>query len=202
MGLGPLSTVDLKTAREKADKARRQVTNDKLDPLDLKRGERGDVPSFQEYAEDYIGRMEAAGRPKKPSRVARLTRSICLPKIGAILVDKLTTDHVEQAIKPIWKTKNETAQRVRGRIETILSAATAGRLRTGDNPAAWSILKYRLPDVAPKVEHYAALPYAELPAFMVSLDADTSDSSLLLQFTILTAVRYNEAATATWAENR
>jgi integrase len=106
-------------------------------------------------------------------------------------------------LTPIWNSKPETASRVRGRIEMILTAAKAEGLRTGDNPAAW---RERIKPLLPSkrkvraVVHHPALPYPLLPKFMASLRADQSDSALLLQFIIETAARYNEGAFADWTE--
>jgi integrase len=104
---------------------------------------------------------------------------------------------VLQVLRPIWQDKPETASRVRGRVEAVLSAAKAEGLRTGENPALWrGHLDQLLPSkrkVRP-VQHHAALPYAELPKFMASLAKDASDAARLLRFTILTACRYSEAA--------
>ena len=85
----------------------------------------------------------------------------------------------------------------------ILTSAKAEGLRTGDNPTAWlERIKPLLPSKRKvrAVVHHPALPYPSLPAFMVSLRADQSDSALLLQFIIGTAARYNEGALSDWSE--
>ena len=41
------------------------------------------------------------------------------------------------ALQPIWHVKNETAHRVRMRIEAVMSYAKARGWRDGENPAAW-----------------------------------------------------------------
>ena len=51
-----------------------------------------------------------------------------------------------------------------------------------------------------KVEHHAALPYAELPAFMRELRERDGVAARALEFTILTATRTGEALNARWAE--
>ena len=43
---------------------------------------------------------------------------------------------VMKILEPIWKTKPETAGRVRGRIESVLDWAVRG-YRQGENPARW-----------------------------------------------------------------
>ncbi len=64
-------------------------------------------------------------------------RDYVYPIIGHLPVADVDGDAVQSVLKPIWNDKPETASRVRGRIETILSAAKVDKLRTGDNPAAW-----------------------------------------------------------------
>src|SRR6185437_16913733 len=64
-------------------------------------------------------------------------RTYAYPKIGQTAVADVDTAAVLSVLRPIWQEKPETASRLRGRIETILSAAKAEGLRTGENPAAW-----------------------------------------------------------------
>lgn len=45
------------------------------------------------------------------------------PVIGSLPVDVVETAHVMQILQPIWSTKTETASRVRGRIEKVLTIA-------------------------------------------------------------------------------
>src|SRR6185503_2878180 len=51
-----------------------------------------------------------------------------------------------------------------------------------------------------KAERHAALPYAELPAFMAELRARERIATAALEFTILTATRAGEVLGATWDE--
>lgn len=52
-------------------------------------------------------------------------------------VDAIGTAEVLAVLTPIWRSKAETASRLRGRTERILDAAKAKGLRTGENPARW-----------------------------------------------------------------
>ena len=110
-----------------------------------------------------------------------------------------------RALKPIWYSKPETASRVRGRIESVLDWARVHGYRKGENPARW---KGHLDQILParakirRVKHHAALPYAELPAFMRSLRDRQEDAALALLFVILTASRSGEALRSTWPTNR
>src|SRR5262249_38769800 len=50
------------------------------------------------------------------------------------------------------------------------------------------------------VEHHAALPYAQLPAFLVSLRAREAIAARALEFLVLTAARTGEVIGARWNE--
>src|SRR5208282_946518 len=89
----------------------------------------------------------------------------------------------------------ETANRVRGRMESILDWATARGYRHGENPARWrGHLDKLLPSRAKvrKIKHHSALPYAELPAFLGKLREQEGIAARALEFVILTAARTGE----------
>ena len=115
----------------------------------------------------------------------------------------IDTALVCKVLEPIWQTKTETANRVRGRIEVILDWAKARGLRQGDNPARWrGHLQFEFPaksKVNP-VRHHAALPYAELPDFMAKLREQEGAGARALEFAILTAARTEEVICATLGE--
>ena len=118
-------------------------------------------------------------------------------------VADVNTDLVLKVIEPIWATTTETASRVRGRIERVLSSAKVRGLRDGENPALWrGHLAEILPNrskIAP-VEHHPALPYEDVSAFIARLRAKKGITALALEFTILTAVRTSEAIGAKFNE--
>lgn len=124
------------------------------------------------------------------------------PVVGDVPVSEVGKAHVLQILEPIWKTKPETASRLRGRIETVLDAATARELRSGENPARW---RGHLAHVLPKRSrltrgHHRAIAYADLPAFMEALRSRRAMAALALEFTVLTAARTGEVIGATWDE--
>src|SRR5215467_248816 len=122
------------------------------------------------------------------------------PVLGALPVAAIDTPLVLKVIKPLWERIPETASRLRGRIENVLGWATVHHYRSGDNPARWNgLLEHALPAVV-KGDHHAALPYAEVPAFLAKLRQQTSVSARCLELIILTGVRLDEARKATWDE--
>ena len=110
---------------------------------------------------------------------------------------------VLKVLEPIWTAKPETASRVRQRMENILDFAKVRGYRDGENPARWrGHLDKLLParSKVREVEHLAALPYAELPAFLASLRTQEAIAARALEFLILTAARTGEVIGARWNE--
>jgi integrase len=106
-------------------------------------------------------------------------------------------DDIVRVLEPIWSTKEETADRVRGRIEKILDSAD----RHVDNPAKWrGVLEHKLPTHDGKKKHMEALPYTEMPAFMAELRAIDTLAARALEVITLIGVRTKELLQATWSE--
>ncbi len=117
------------------------------------------------------------------------------PVIGDKALDEIDTDDILKILTPIWKSKTETASRLRGRLEWILAAACTRRLRNGINPALWrGHLQTILPSPKKMVEvrHHPALAYRALPQFIASLRNLDNVAALALEFTILNASRTGE----------
>src|SRR5262249_36572096 len=116
-------------------------------------------------------------------------RDYAYPVIGRLPIASVDTGLIVRVLSPIWKTKTETAARVRMRIERILDWAGVNGYRNGDNPARWKgHLEHLLPaqsKVAP-VEHHAALPFAEIPGFIIELHQRDGRAGEALEFLILT----------------
>lgn len=210
MGLGSFPDVALAEARERAAECRRLRASG-IDPIEARDAERARARTdaaqsitFKESAERYINSHKAGWRNEKHAAqwTATLT-TYAYPAFGGLPVQSIDTGLVLKALEPIWRTKTETATRVRGRIESVLDWATARGYRRGDNPARW---RGHLDNLLPKrskvaaVEHHAALPYAEVGAFMVDLRQQPGVGAKALEFVILTAARTGEAIGAQWSE--
>jgi integrase len=210
MGLGPYELVTLAEARAKARDARRLLL-DKIDPIEARRVQHRERlletargKTFRECAEGYIASHEPGWRdPRSHKQWVQSLTSYVYPRLGDLPIAAIDTALVLAALEPIWKIKPETASRVRGRIESILDWAKARGYRDGENPARWrGHLDHLLParnKVRP-VEHFAALPYYELPAFMAKLRTQPELPARALEFLILTAARTGEVLGAHWDE--
>lgn len=205
MGIGPDHTVTLAEAREAAREARR-LTRAGIDPIDHRKAEKAEQAgmSFADVAELYLAAHADSWRNEKHRKQWRSTlEQYVFPRLGARGVAAIDTGDVMAVIEPIWKEKAETASRVRGRIESILDYAAARHWRAGDNPARWKgHIENLLPERAKvaRVQHHAALPWRDVPAFMGELAQQGGVAARALAFTILTACRTGETIGATWQE--
>jgi integrase len=206
LGLGPIHTVGLADARLKAKEMRQQLL-DGIDP-GVQRLQAKDAAlsalSFDEVAELYIKAHEASWRSSIHARQWRASlQNYVSPVVGSLPVAVIGTAEVMQVLDPIWRTKSETASRVRQRIESVLDYAQARNWRRGDNPARWrGHLANLLPPkekVAP-VQHHPAMGSAAVPEFMRMLAGRQGMAAKTLTFLILTAGRSAEVRHATWAE--
>ena len=210
IGLGSLVDVSLEHARDKAADYRKLLKQG-INPLAEKRKVERNLQlavakamSFADCAEAYIELNRHGWKnPKHAQQWSNTLKQYAYPIFGKLPVAEIDTALVIKCLEPIWTSKNETASRLRGRIETVLDWATVSKYREGENPARW---RGHLDKILPKpskvqnIEHYAALPYAEIAVFMAKLRNQSSVAAKCLEFTILTATRTNESIGATWDE--
>lgn len=210
MGLGAVHAVTLAEAREKAVDCRKLLASG-IDPLaardaaqSAKKMEEAKAQTFQQCAEAYIASHKDAWRNAKHVwQWENTMERFAYPVIGDLPVQEVDVALVLKILEPIWKTKTETATRVRGRIELILDYAKSKELFKGENPARWRGHLQNLlakPSKIRKVKHQPALPYAEINDFLTKLKAEEGTASPALAFAILTATRTSETLKAQWQE--
>ncbi|MDE2368510.1 MAG: integrase arm-type DNA-binding domain-containing protein [Burkholderiales bacterium] len=210
MGLGGYPEVTLAAARDKAREAR-ELIRQGVDPIQRQqaaqsalRAAMAEALTFKECATAYMKAHRAGWKNAKHAQQWENTlKQHAFPIIGELLVRDVKLVQVLAVLEPIWTTTNETAVRLRGRIELVLDWAAARGLRDGLNPARWRGHLDKLlpkPSKVNKAEHHAALPIGDVGAFMVRLRAAEGMGARALEFTILTAARSGEARGATWAE--
>jgi hypothetical protein len=164
LGLGPLHTVSLAEARAAALDCRKLKLSGK-DPLTARRAERQrEVPTFEEFAEEYIDRQAPKWQGIKTEQEWRNTlRQHIHPRIGSLPLNEIDPQTVVRAIRPLWDATPEQGRRVLRRIETVLDAAVAAGHRNPEvpNPARWDgNMKYLLPaPPASADEHHESMAY-------------------------------------------
>ncbi len=206
MGLGAFPAVSLADARKARDEAERLVREGR-DPIAARDDDRlalAKKPTFGEAAADLIASKSGEWRNAKHRAQWTSTLETYCATIWSKHVDEIDTGAVLSVLQPVWTTKPETASRLRGRIEAVIDAARArGHISTGAaNPARWrGHLQALLPRRAKLSRgHHAALPYAQLPAFLTRLRQADGFGARALEFAVLTAARSGEVLGAMWNE--
>jgi integrase len=202
MGLGG-SDVSLALARERAADARRALTAGQ-NPIDAARLAKVARPTFGQVADEFLAAKASEWRNSKHRAQWNMTLEKYAGLLRARPVNEIDTAAVLEALRPLWTSIPETASRLRGRIETVLDAARARGLigQHEANPARW---RGHLDKLLPKRQkltrgHHAAMPFADVPAFLAQLRERESGAALALEFTILTAARTSETLGAKWTE--
>jgi len=207
IGLGSFGEVSLADARAIAADVR-NLARKGIDPRTWKQRLTGEVethaPTFDECI-PYVMRKVSAelSNPKHILQWTSTLQQYASPVIGSVPVDKIELSHIEEILTPIWNIKTETASRLRGRIERVLSWAIVKKHRTPPNPAIWrGNLDMILPQPSKvkNVKHFAALPYVDIAVLMKQLNQKKSTTSKALALTILTTSRTQEITGAKWSE--
>lgn len=206
IGLGSVAAVTLGDARIKAQEQLTLIAQG-IDPQEHREAqsaqEQAEVITFDDVAADYI----KAQRPswtnaKHASQWVNTLETYARPVIGHLAPADITTEHVLKILQPIWNTKKETASRVRNRIEIVLNAAKARKLREGENVAAWRghlellLAKHKGSDV----KNHPALDYRLMGSFWLALNSHTGVGADALKLLILTGLRTSEVLGASWQE--
>ena len=215
LGLGSFKDVSLKDARLARDAARLRVKGDRSTPgVDIVQEKRAarevakaaevkvTLPTFEECAEAYIREHWSTWSKKHRKQWPSSLKRYAYPIIGKLTIPEIKPSHLYELLRPIWLEKRETANRVRGRIETIVAKNVDVDDTEFRNPAELTKqLREKLPR-RPKrvVQHHPALPYAEAPQFIADLSGAGGTAALMLGFLIFTACRTNEVVDARWPE--
>ncbi len=208
IGLGPFPEVSLAEAREKARELKKLI-RDGIDPLQEKqerlnalRIKKQREKTFKECAEIvFANKARELSNPKHAAQWASTVETYAYPKLGDRIISSITKADIAAVLEPIWVSKNETAQRVRGRLENIFNYAKAMDYFTGDNPAAWKgNLEPILGKAKREVKSLPSLPYSEASKFIQHLNTKGGIAAKALEFAILTACRSGEVFGATWNE--
>jgi integrase len=225
MGLGSARDVSLAAVRERARRERERLAGG-VDPLELKRKDReaqrqaeAKRHTFKQAAERFHAVLEPGWSSSHHSdEFINSLQRYAYPHIGSLDVAAVGKDEVLRVLEQklpsrikgadggiFWNAKTITADRVRSRIERVLSFAEARGWRAEGmpNPARWAgfldVLLQKPRAISP-VQHMRSVPYPEVPAVMAALAADQNVAAQCLRFIILTAARLGEALRATQTE--
>lgn len=210
MGLGSVLTVALSEARIKALQYRKNL-HEGIDPIRLKNERLAlakkaniQIYTFKKCTEEYLRAHSASWKSTRHAEIWHSSvRRFAYPVLGSLSVNVIERGHIMRVLDPIWRTKTETAKKLRGRLEAILDWASVQDYRSSENPARWKGHLDKLlpkPSELHKVNHFAALPYEQIYDFMNELDDRDATSAQALRLLILTATRSGEVRGAKWSE--
>jgi len=217
LGLGPYPAVTLHAASIKRDKLAMLL----IEGFDPK-------TELESRRQAYLATVAGAGAPRQPSfadcaeRLHEVKRpewknakhakqwigtleTYVFPAIGRLPIDKVCASDVIEVLQPIWFNKTETAYRVRDRVFQVLQWGVVQGMRKSDEQLE-TMVRSAFPSASKllnqKRKHFAALPYAEVPAFIDEFNRTGVPDivKLLHEFTILNGNRSGEARGAMWDE--
>ena len=219
IGLGGYPSTSLSEARNKARDTREAIGKG-VDPVAEKQAQKAallaqqaSLKTFAWCAATYIASLKDQWKnAKHQAQWTSTLETYAFPIIGKLPVQSIALPHVldvlnqAQADKgnaPLWDAKNETASRLRGRIEKVLDWATVHGYRDGLNPARWkghldAIMK--APSKVQKTEHHKSIPHGDMHEFIKALRQQDGTGARALEFAILCASRSGEVRGARWEE--
>lgn len=190
----------LTEAREKARRGR-LLAKAGINPVAAWKSEDLVVPTFKVAAKEYHLHIQKTWKNgKHRAQWLSTLETYAFPVIGSMLVSEIEAHDIQRVLNPIWLSKSETARRVRQRILAVLDYAHGKSWREAEAPArALDELLKGLKQ--PRGGNFAAMPWADLPAFMAELrGGPPSVGKWALQFLILTAARTIEVRKAKWEQ--
>jgi len=210
IGLGSFPTVTLAMARELAREAYLNIRNG-VDPIEQRKAAQSALIvaerrglTFAQAMEKFLAiKLQEFDNDKHRKQWRATLDKYAAPAIGKMLVADIGLPDVRRVLEPIWMDKTETAKRLRGRIEAVLSWATVAGHREGENPARW---KGNLSEILPKpskvakVVHQPALALDDAAAWFADLQTRDGMGARALEFLAMTASRSGEIRGATWGE--
>lgn len=202
MGLGTFPEVSLAEARNKAAAAKK-LAAEGIDPIEARKAPQT-PDTFAAFAERLIVDLAPGWSGAKTEAGWRRSLLVHAGKLGDKPIAKVTKDDVLEVVRPMWTTKPESAQKLRGRIETTIDAAKAHGLIPEDraNPARWKGHLDRLLSKPQKLTrgHHRSIHYSQAPDLMKRLAEKPGMSARALEWTIFTAAREAMTLEFQWEE--
>lgn len=197
-GLGSLKKVGLAAACEKAEHVRKQFAAG-LDPVVEKKKAQRVIPTFKVAAEAvHAENKKSWSNGKHRDQWLNTLETYAFPTIGSLTVDTIDGPVIRDVLLPIWLEKPETARRVRQRIGAVMDWAFASGFRSTE--LTTRLVSKGLPRQPKKDGHFAAMPFADVPNFLVRLQEVETMGRLALLATLFTACRSGEVRGARWSE--
>lgn len=210
IGLGGFPDVPLSEAVRRAREAKDRIRHG-IDPVEERRAAKIALEvrnrrslTFSDAVDQYLAaKLDEFKNEKHSAQWKTTLATYAVPELGQMPVGDIAVQDVVRVLQTIWRTKTETASRVRGRIEAVLSWATVSGYRSGDNPARWAgNLKEMLPAPAKlkAAENQPAIQLNDASRWFALLRGRDGIGGRALEFLALTACRSGEVRGALWEE--
>lgn len=197
--LGNVEYVSLREAKQEAARLRIQIESS----AHLPKSKSITVKEACELALKDLARVKKWRNPKSQEQWQSSLAMYVEPVIGDRKIDDIEREDILAVLMPIWETKNETASRVRMRLEAVINWAIRHKFRKLANPATWrGNLEFDLPPVAKvkHVKHHSSMTFEEAKQVVSYLLDHPSVVSAAILFGLATASRVNEFRLARWDE--
>ena len=204
LAFGVYPEVSLKEAREKRDKARKLIADNK-DPSYIKKQRKSQAISeanntFEKIAREWHEHNRDGWKPDHAKNIMQRLEKDVFPTIGAMPIKELTPKMLLDMAKKVQERgANELAKRIIQMSKHIFQyAIITGRAERNIANDLKGLIKPK-----PK-SHYAAIDHRELPEFLGALYSNKARlmplTHLAVQFMMLTFVRTSEMIKAEWRE--
>lgn len=203
--IGSYPTMDLASARDEAEKLRKQAAAGKNlmveRRLEEQRSRESAETTFKSVATELLELKNANGiSPSYYKKIAQAFEANLYPKLGAFPIDKIDAPLFKSILKPIEARESFDMLRFMLQIggEVFDYAKSNGKF-TGDNPA--HVLRK---NVFPKHKRQKmkALPWEEMVGFLNRLDGFRGEyvTNCCIHLVLWTALRPSEARLGEWSE--
>lgn len=160
--------------------------------------------SFSQAVEVYMtsGRIRNLKNEKHRRQWGSTLQTYAEPIIGNMRVEEIQRGDIIRILEPIWANKPETANRLRGRIESVLNSEKVLELRSGENPASLKVLKSWIDEQGDvkKSDNHPALAVDDLPTWFADLKKREGMAARALELAVLCANRSAEIRGMTFDE--
>lgn len=196
IGLGSIAQLSLSDARDKAVKLRRDAKMGR-DPIAERDKSKVTIPTFRAAAEACHEARQRGWKERHANAFLASLQQHAFPRLGDLRVDSVDEEDIVAVLSPLWHDRPAAGRKLRQRLNTVLDYAKGKRWRLTGAPRGGlrSLLSKQ-----PKPGNFAAMPYADVPAFVADLrEKEATSGRLALLFVILTAARSGEVRSAKWS---
>ena len=186
----------LQEAREKAAELRKFARAGR-DPLTERDRDRRKVPTFQEAAKACHEDLKAGWSQRQADTFLSSLQRHAFPSLGKLPVDRVEASDIRDMLAPIWGRYSDMSRKVKGRVAQVLNYSHSKGWRPSEAPVRSVTMGLGKRAAS---SNLAAMPYADVPAFVADLNAkEDTVGRLALLFVILTGARSGEVRNARWS---